>query len=151
MSFKLGDKSFTVPEEVTYRQYFELSKLLDGIDLNSFRKQTEDGFTIDVQAVKDALFKEHKIPKFFATLLVPTGESAWKQSFAKDHEELFMDIGDVSGTQVIQDFLSGRGNLIQSILDYFLTFLKRNEELNQELNPSKKLVQPESKVSEDKK
>lgn len=152
MSIKLNDKAFTVPEEVTYRQYYELSKLLDGVDLNSFRKKNDNGENvIDVQAIKDVLFKEHKIPKFFATLLVPSGESTWKPSFAKDNEELFMDIGDVSGTEVIQDFLSGRGNLIQSILDYFLNFLTKNEELNQKLSPSKEVPPPKKEVSEEKK
>lgn len=163
MAIKFGEQEFHVPDEVTYRQYYHISKLLDGIDVNKFRKEApikiddtdkvkkdkkaillEDEENIDYMggldfnAIKNALFDNHKIPKFFATLLVPTG-SMWKPEMLEKNEELFMDIGDKTATEVLQSFLSGRGNLMESILDFFTGFLQKKSE---SMENSKPLTKP---------
>lgn len=125
MGYKLNGKEYEVPTEISYRQYYKLSLLLS--DLDMAKVKSEKG--INFQEVLRFLFNDDKLPEFFATLLVPKNEKVWKEENLKDKEN-FLDIGDTTAVEILKDFLSGRGNLIASITDYFQKFLtEKNESL----------------------
>jgi hypothetical protein len=133
MGYKFGEKEFVVPEEVTYRQYYKLNKLLG--DAFDFGDMSE----VNIALIVKALFEKDLLPDVFATLLIPTGVSVWKEEYLESNRNVFIDIGDKTAVEILESFLSGRGNLIESILNFFDNFLNQKEQSISESKQKKKV------------
>ncbi len=124
MGYKFGEQEFAVPEEITYRQYYKLTNLLG--DLVDIKDLKSDEVNLGILLKK--LFEKDLLPDVFATLLIPTGSSVWKEEFLTKYRDVFIDIGDKTAVEILRSFLSGRESLIESILSFFENFLTQKEQ-----------------------
>lgn len=140
----ISGKEFYVPAEISYRQYFAINELLKSVKIDPLSlgklKETEEKTEIKLNGtiVYSALMAEGKLPEFFATLLVPKDAEKWQPEFLSQNKDLMFDIGDKTMLEVLESFLSGRADLIDTILNFLLPLIAKKTQLLESSRANKK-------------
>lgn len=144
LKIALKGKTFVVPEEVLYNQYFRINKILDEIkvsakELVDLSNNSDSGLKIgmNVGIILSELLKQDKLPNFFAVLLLPEGAEIWEPKMEEDNVEFMRYIGDKTAVGVMTDFLSGRVDLILEIMSFFQSFTTGKNELLKNIETAK--------------
>ena len=143
--FTINDCAYRLPDEIAYRQYSALIKLLKEAGINISKDvvksvELDENNKVDVEVntgdILQRLINNESVPQFFAILLIPVngGVTKWTADVQKSQVADMMDIGDVTAMRVIKSFLSGRADLIVDIWNYFVNFMKKNEKLMQSID-----------------
>ncbi len=141
----IDSETFFVPDEVSYKQYYKINKLFSELKVKSSDfANIEDNngleFTFKIGSVLKTLFDTGKIPEFFATILIPEGQKKWDESvmLSSDTLEVMENLTDTQMIGIAEDFLSGRGSLIGSILNSLEILMKKNGLSEPKLKSEKK-------------
>src|ERR1035437_3380015 len=116
-SYTIGGAEYYVPDEISAEQYQYITALLDEAKIKPSEVvkigDTERTISVSAGEVLFTLSSGGKIPKFFAILLVPKGDVYWDEKLIGDDNLKNMKrIGDKTAIEVLNDFLSGRADLI---------------------------------------
>ena len=126
--------TFSVPEEIIYRQYKHVAKIFKSLkaDVSQILEAKANGstinFSLSISDVIEAMIEQDKLPELLATILVPEGQ-IWEVSFVEKYKDKMEIIGDKTFMEIAKDFLAGRTDLIQDIVSFLGMF-------QEEKNPS---------------
>lgn len=136
-TYEIGEHIFYVPKKLSYRQYEGLVKILAEakLDLTGITKKSEDeedskggiSVAMSIGKVIQDLISGSFLIRFIGTILVPKEESKWKEKFLMDYSDVIPDIDESQVIEIIQDFLAGRGDLIQSLGNALPSFQLQKE------------------------
>lgn len=127
--YTVGGKEFVLPDEITVRQYQTAKK--------EFGSVLDTGTDMKLSDRVLQFIAGGYAPKLFAILLVPKGEPVWKPEHL-NNEEIFNDIGDRTAIEVVQYFLSGRVDLMQTFVSFLTNSIEKSKILGTSLIDSRK-------------
>ena len=108
---KLDGVEYEVPTKFSYRQYHVLIGVFTKeIDVKSL--QDEEG-TVGVMDLLLKLHEKELIPTVLGAILKKKDDEKWDKKQLDDLDPFF-DVDEDEAQEIIQDFLSGRGDLINS-------------------------------------
>jgi hypothetical protein len=119
---KTKDFTYVLPEEISLEQYTAISEMLTKLDLSLDSGDITDAWQI-ITALFMKFMQQGVIGQALAILLVRVDENdvceEWEPEFADLRKNDFKKVGDKSIASVLQDFLSGRKDLITTLINSF--------------------------------
>lgn len=142
---RVNDQVFELPVKFTYRQYHHITTLLkkatipidEAIDkkatifnLGNDEKDASLKVGINIVNIIRNFMEQDILPDVMATVLVPEGKK-WAVEMVEQNRDTLMDLDDMTIIEIVRDFLTGRGILINAIMGSLVNFRKENKEFQQ--------------------
>lgn len=112
--FVVGGRRYRLPNEISYRQYAYASSVMEeaGVRISLPEDASAEGFAASVGVTLSAALRNDLAPRLLAALLVPVGETRWREEHARNAEAM-RDVGDRTLGEIVTLFFSERSDLLR--------------------------------------